>query len=71
MAGCFCLLHEMINYDVSITIVFLFYADTEENNIFVLFLGNLNFRTSYLENGLADFGDTHISFFNIFKALSK
>ena len=49
MADCFFLYYEMINYDVMNSIVLHFYADIEEDY----------FRASYLENSLANFGDTY------------
>ena len=40
---------------------YIFYADIEENDIIVFSSKNLNFRASYLENGLANSGDAYIS----------
>ena len=57
MADCFLLDDEMINCDVTNSIVPHFYAGIEEHNFF---LGSLKFIASYLENGLADFVDTYI-----------
>ena len=57
MVACFFVYYEMINYDVTNSI-FLFHDDIEE---YRFFLGNLNFRTSYLVKGLADFGDSCVS----------
>ena len=46
--------YEIIKYDVTILLFSILYAD-----IWGFRLGNLNFKASYLENGLVDFDDTY------------
>ena len=66
MADCFFLHDEMINYDLTNSIVLHFNAGIEENDI-LFFLRNLKIVASYLEDSLADLVHTHsLAFVKLF-----
>ena len=59
MADCFFLHYEVSNNDGTDSIVLHFLCWHWEKQYYHFLLADLNFRASYLENGLADFSDTY------------